>query len=40
LDSTLIASVAPLCVISLVGFAIRVLAPPEPAAKPQVTGQP
>jgi hypothetical protein len=40
LDSTLIVTVAPLCVISLVGFAIRVMATPEPAGKPQVSGQP
>jgi len=39
LDSTLIASVAPLCVISLVGFAIRVLAP-EPATKSRVSSHP
>ena len=39
LDRTLIASVAPLCVISLVGFAIRVLAP-EPATKSRLSSHP
>ena len=38
MDSTIVETVAPACVISLVGFAIRVLAMPEPADKPQVSG--
>jgi hypothetical protein len=38
LDRTVVGLVAPFCVISLVGFAIRVLAMPEPADKPQVSG--
>ncbi len=40
LDRDVVMFVAPWCAISLVGFAIRVLATPEPAANPQVSSSP